>query len=402
MPTIGCAHCASAVRALGASAAGRCASRRAARRRARARARASRPGRGASATARCATMARRARRDARAAGPSPARPGRDLAAAGAARRRARPGWRRMPRERRARRHHLGAALARPAARARSTPTCAAIACATSTTTATPTRASRATGCAAGLAGAERGLPDAEAGAGRRGAAGRSEASACAGRAGRSSTWRRVATATALDVRAWRALSRRAAQQRAARLAAATQPARGAPAAWSSACWTSCRRGAPARWPIARRRAAPLSRACCSLDARRPPTPASAAARDRAAACRAPARYRAARLGRRAARRRASSEGGVPLAWLRARRAAARAQGGEQFQAGTGATAAQPEEAVPGGRRAGLGARRPAASTAAANCCSCRVSGIDARVSGAARRSRKWRSLGWRRAPRPRR
>ena len=65
--------------------------------------------------------------------------------------------------------------------------------------------------------------------------------------------------------------------------------------------------------------------------------------------------------------------GAAAAWRRSalRRCELRARsGGERFQRAAGRAAAQPEEAVPGGRRAGLAARRAAGLCAAASCCSC--------------------------------
>ena len=82
----------------------------------------------------------------RAAGPPPPRPGRDLPAAGPARRRRRPGWRRC-RARRSATASPGRGPGWSSRARRSRPMCGAIACASSTTPATPTRASRATACA---------------------------------------------------------------------------------------------------------------------------------------------------------------------------------------------------------------------------------------------------------------
>ena len=108
-------------------------------------ARASKPGR-APALRRTGADGARARLSARAAGAPPARPGRDLPAAGAARRRGGRAGGDAARCR-ARRPRLAAPLARPCRARRSRPMCARTASAMSTTRATPTRALPATACA---------------------------------------------------------------------------------------------------------------------------------------------------------------------------------------------------------------------------------------------------------------
>ena len=112
-------------------------------------ARRKRRGLGAHGTLRGAARAWRAMHgaDARAARPSSARPGRDAAAAGAARRRRRRARRRCRDARVRDGIDLGASLARPAARGDRRVCARAHRFATSTTSATPTRASRAIACA---------------------------------------------------------------------------------------------------------------------------------------------------------------------------------------------------------------------------------------------------------------
>ena len=225
--------------------------------------------------------------------------------------------------------------------------------------------------AAGLAGAGRGLSAGRGGAGRRrcvGAGGERAASTSSPR----STWRasrrderpaiaRLARAVAGTARATRCAPgcarglgrrrRRRSSQRLLRRAAGAAPAR---AGRRRDGELRSYRGAAALRRCRRLRRARAAR----------PTRASICARRRCTRCRAGA----ARLQRRRvdARRRAAGAARPP-------RPARRARGGEQLPGRHRPAAAQPEEAVPGGRRRRRGSATGRSSTAAVGWSSCRAS-----------------------------
>ena len=314
-------------------------------------ARASRPGRGGRATARCAQMALGARRRSGAAGPPPARPGRDLPAAGAARRRRRRRWRRC----RAIVRRDGITWARPwlehAARGDRGLRAAASPALHRRRQQRRRRASRATGCACEVWPAlERGVPAMPRPRWPRAARWAQEAQRCldevaAARPGRDRRRERRSTSPP------GARCRRARRSNAlARLAARRDSARRRRRAWSSGCCARLPAAGRARWPIARRRAAQLSRPAARTSRAAPCRDAAPThAERRCDLIVARRRARARRLGRRARRRARRRQAASPLA-LAARLRAARARGRRAVPGRRRPAAAQPEEAVPGARR----------------------------------------------------
>ena len=217
------------------------------------------------------------------------------------------------------------------------------------------RASRATACGCSVWPAlHRGVPR------RRSRAGRRRRPRAARRSARWPSWRRSTSPrsrapTGSTSRRWSALSpaRRGNALR-AWLPAARRCRR---PAWSTRLLAELPGRRAARWPVAGGELR-LYRGLLRFAARRFDRTVGAAGRDHAARSIAPGRYALPGWGG-ALEVEAVDAGGVALARLAHLELRPRA-GGEHFQLRAAATGAQPEEAVPGGRRAGVAAQRPAA------------------------------------------